>query len=91
MLWRDGDRPKSAYLWRFMIDKAHQKKGYARLAIEHVFTELKAQGFDTLTTSVVRGEHGPLCFYRTVGFVETHKISHGGEWVLRKGLQAGRH
>jgi len=86
ILWRDGNRPKTAYLWRFMIDKAHQKKGYARSALLLMFSELKARGFDGLTTSIVRGEHSPLGFYLSLGFVETNEITRSGEWILQRSL-----
>ena len=63
ILWRDDDKLDTAYLWRFMIDRRHQGKGYGRAALEQVFALLKARGITTLSTSVVRGEHGPLGFY----------------------------
>ena len=86
LLWRYGDQAKTAHLWRFMIDKAHQKKGYARSALRQTCSELKALGFDTLTTSVVLGEHSPRGFYLSVGFIETNETTRSGEWVLHKSL-----
>ena len=86
ILWRDGDRPKAAYLWRFMIDKAHQKMGFARSALLLMFAELRARGFDMLTTSIVRGEHSPLGFYLSLGFIETNETTRGGEWILQRRL-----
>ena len=82
MLWRDGGRPKTAFLWRFMIDKAHQKNGFGRTALLLAFTELKAKGFGQLTTSVVLGTHGPLDFYLSLGFIETNETAGNGEKVL---------
>jgi diamine N-acetyltransferase len=86
MLWRDGGQPKTAFLWRFMIDKAHQKKGLGRTALLLAFAELKAQGFGQLTTSVVLGTHDPLDFYLSLGFVETNETTGNGERILQKVL-----
>jgi len=86
ILWREDNRSKTAYLWRFMIDKAHQKKGYARSALLLLLARLRMTGLDTLTTSVVRGEHGPLGFYLSLGFIETNEVTRSGEWVLQRSL-----
>lgn len=86
ILWRDGDGPDVIYLWRFMIDRRHQGKGYGRAALEQAFALLKARGVVVLSTSVVRGEHGPLGFYLSAGFIEANEITSSGEWLLRKYL-----
>ncbi len=86
ILWRDGDAPGTASLWRFMIDRRHQGKGYGRKAIEQAFAMLKAHGITALSTSVVRGQHSPLGFYLSAGFVEANEITGSGEWLLRKNL-----
>ena len=86
ILWRSGEPPKSAYLWRFMVDRKHQGKGHARAAMELAFTEWRALGFDTLITSVVLGQHSPLGFYLSLGFTEANETTRHGEWVLRKTL-----
>lgn len=86
ILWRSGEQPKAAYLWRFMVDKRHQGKGHARAAIEQACTQWRALGFDTVMTSVVRGRHSPLGFYLSVGFAEANETTATGEWVLRKAL-----
>ena len=69
-----------------MIDKAHQKRGYARSALLLTLAELRARGCDMLTTSIVRGEHSPLGFYLSLGFVETNETTRNGEWVLQRPL-----
>lgn len=86
MLWRDDDKPSTAYLWRFMVDRRHQGKGYGRDALEQVFAMLKAQGFTTLSASVVRGEHSPLGFYLSIGFIEANEVTSTGEWLILKSL-----
>ena len=86
MLWRDDDKPNTAYLWRFMIDRRHQGKGYGRDALEQVFAMLKAQGVTKLSASVVRGEHSPLGFYLSIGFIEANEVTSTGEWLILKSL-----
>jgi diamine N-acetyltransferase len=86
MLWRDDDKPGTAYLWRFMIDRRHQGKGYGRAALEQVFALLKARGLTTLSASVVRGEHSPLGFYLSIGFIEANEVTSAGEWLILKSL-----
>lgn len=86
ILWRDGEAPGTTYLWRFMIDRRHQGKGYGRAALEQASAMLKAHGVTMLSTSVVRGEHSPLGFYLSAGFVEANEVTSSGEWLLRKSL-----
>jgi diamine N-acetyltransferase len=86
MLWRDGGQPKTAFLWRFMIDKAHQKKGFGRVAMQLAFAELRSQGLGQFKTSVVLGTHGPLDFYLSLGFAETNETTGNGERILQKVL-----
>ena len=86
ILWRDADKPDTAYLWRFMIDRRHQGNGYGRAALGQVVAMLKARGVTMLGTSVVRGQHSPLGFYLSAGFVEMNEVTSSGEWLLRKSL-----
>lgn len=86
ILWRDDDKPDTAYLWRFMIDRRHQGKGYGRAALEQTFAMLKTRGVATISASVVRGEHSPLGFYLSAGFIEANEVTSSGEWLLRKNL-----
>lgn len=37
----DAAAPRSVSIWRLMIDKAHQKKGYGRLALERALEDIK--------------------------------------------------
>ncbi len=63
------------FVWRFMIDKNHQGKGYGRQAmariIEHVRTFSNATA---LYLSYVPEENNPGPFYRKLGFVDTGEI-----------------
>jgi len=73
MQWCDhGDG--IAYLWRFLIDKSHQSKGYGRAAIEALCEALRQRGFRRLTLSYVPGPDGPCGFYAGLGFAETGEV-----------------
>ena len=86
IMWRPEDDGASCFLWRFMIDGRRQGKGYGRDALEQVFAMLKAHGVTTLSASVVRGEHSPLGFYLSIGFIEANQVTSTGEWLILKSL-----
>lgn len=74
MVYVDEDKPEY-FLWRFMIDKNHQGKGYGyralELVIEHVRTLPNAS---EMFTSYVPGEGSPGPFYGRLGFIETGEV-----------------
>ena len=57
-------------LWRFMISKEYQGKGYGKIALKIIFEEVKAKGYKVLYTSCGLGEGSPLEFYKKLGFVD---------------------
>ena len=71
------------YLWRYMIDKKHQGKGYGlkalELIIDHVRALPKATNF---LLSYVPGPGEPKGFYEKLGFVETGE-EEDGEKIMR--------
>lgn len=71
------------YLWRYMIDAAHQGRGYGKagldLLVEYVRT---LPGAVELFLSYQPGPNSPRDFYATYGFDETG-IEHGGEIEMR--------
>jgi len=75
MLYIDTEKPEY-FLWRFMIDKNHQKKNYGlqamALVIEYVRTLPRAS---MLELSYAPGDGDPSAFYARLGFVET------GRWL----------
>jgi diamine N-acetyltransferase len=74
MLYIDQDKPEYD-VWRFMIDKAHQGKGYGREAMRPVIEHVRGlPGAKELYLSYMPGEGNPAPFYRKLGFKET------GEW-----------
>jgi diamine N-acetyltransferase len=62
------------YLWRLMVDRQHQRRGYGRAAVALAVDEVRSRGGSELHTSWVEGDHGPEQFYRNLGFEPTGEI-----------------
>ncbi|MFC1535923.1 GNAT family N-acetyltransferase [Candidatus Neomarinimicrobiota bacterium] len=75
-----SDRPElpEYYLWRFMIDKRYQNKGYGKQAIELLVDYVKSRPkADVLWTSVIQSRGGPQKFYEKQGFKLTGEYKEG--------------
>ena len=68
------DAHPEPYLWRFLIDGWHQRRGIGTRAMELVFAHARAQGATTLMTSWVEGPGSPEPFYRRLGFEPTGEL-----------------
>ncbi|MCG8545373.1 MAG: GNAT family N-acetyltransferase, partial [Alphaproteobacteria bacterium] len=78
-----ADDPKNAaYLWRLMIDKAHQGKGYGREAMQIAFRQARAWGRDTFCVDVADREDSALGFYRRFGLEPTDRVVHGERMLI---------
>jgi diamine N-acetyltransferase len=74
MLEDDVDQ-RQYYLWRLLVDAAHQGKGYGRRAVELLCDYVRTRpGATELLTSWVPGERGPEGFYRKLGFELTGEV-----------------
>jgi len=70
-------------LWRLMLDKAQQSKGYGRRAIKALEKELQSEfNISKLFTSVVSDFGSPKEFYLNCGFVPTGALVEGREIEL---------
>ena len=66
---------KKCFLWRFMIDKKHQSKGYGKIALTQVIKYVKSlKVFDEIKTSYVPAENGAEGFYKNFGFIDSDEI-----------------
>jgi diamine N-acetyltransferase len=74
----DGIDVEGAFLWRLMIAKDYQRKGYGRMVLDQIVAYLDQQGYKSLTTSVEMGEESPYDFYKNYGFKE-NKERYGEE------------
>lgn len=79
IMWRPGGDDASCILWRFMIDRDHQGKGYGRQAIGLWLTSLPTLGYQRAWTSYVPGAAGPHGFYLAQGFKDTSEQRANGE------------
>ena len=78
--------PKEAlhFLWRFMIDKRYQGRGYGRRGLELVVQHLKERpNSSVLLTSYRDGKGSPRGFYKKMGFEETGEKLDNGEPIMK--------
>jgi len=73
------------FLWRLLIDEAHQRRGYGRAALAQIVGTVRAAGATELLTSYQPGEGEPWPFYEKFGFEPTGVLD-GTEFVLRLDL-----
>lgn len=74
------------WIWRFMIDARHQRKGYGQAALELAIDHVRRQpGAREIRLSYVPAPGDPEAFYRRAGFVPTGEVS-DGEAVMRRPL-----
>lgn len=92
MLFDEGQRrppppsPRIA-LWRFMIDRAHQGRGYGRAALQRVVEHARATGpYGSLQVLCVPGPGSPRPFYLAQGFEDTGRVD-DGEQILELPLR----
>ena len=74
------------WLWRFMIDKKEQGKGYGQAALNEIIKYFKENGADMLYLSTEPENERGLHIYHKFGFRETGIIS-GDEVVLMRMLK----
>lgn len=79
------DTAKDAYLWRLLIDRMHQRRGIASLALDLVDDEVRRRGYPGIRVSWVDGKGSPAPFYEGRGFIRTGEI-HDGEAEARRSL-----
>ena len=64
--------PALLSLWRLMIDRSFQGRGFGRKALELAVAHARTRpGVDAFHTSYVAGEHAPRDFYLSFGFQPT--------------------
>ena len=73
------------WLWRFMIDKNAQGKGYGSAALEAIINYFKSQGADHILLSTKETNTAALSLYHKYRFSETGEMN-GDELVLRLDL-----
>ncbi|MEY1556306.1 GNAT family N-acetyltransferase [Yoonia sp. R2331] len=81
----ERDTPDSLYLWRFMVDQAHQKRGHGAAALGLFDQIARDRGRIKVVTSAVPGSGSAIPFYERAGYAKTGQIDEG-EVVLAKAL-----
>jgi diamine N-acetyltransferase len=70
------------YLWKLIVDRRYQGRGYGRAIIEKVIEIVRAEGAETLLTSYALGQGNPGPFYQHVGFSPTGEVNIDGEIIV---------
>ncbi|MBO4326273.1 MAG: GNAT family N-acetyltransferase [Clostridia bacterium] len=72
------EEPEDRYwLWRFMIDKAEQGKGYGQAALAEIIKYFRDNGADVLYLSTEPENEVGVHIYHKAGFKETGEIDEG--------------
>ena len=80
----EGKDPDDRYwLWRFMIDKSEQDKGYGQAALQEIIRYFKENGADMLYLSTEPENERGLHIYHKAGFRETGVISEDEAVLMR--------
>jgi diamine N-acetyltransferase len=75
------DEDQSVPIYRFMIDKEHQGKGYGRQALTKAIEEIReVPGIPAILISYVHDNPAAKKFYASFGFVE--RPGKEGDWEL---------
>lgn len=73
------------WLWRFMIDRNDQGKGYGTSALKQIIAYFKSNGANNIKLSTKACNISALSLYHKFGFRENGEMN-GGEIVLVLGL-----
>jgi diamine N-acetyltransferase len=74
------------FLWKLLIDKRHQGRGFGSEVVRQVAELVRAEGATELFTSFVLGDGGPAGFYERIGFVPTGDVDVNNEVIVRLAL-----
>ena len=77
MVTRITSHHPDPYLWRLLVDRAHQRRGIGARAVALVEDRCRRWGATALTTSWVEGRGSPRPFYLKLGFAPTGRIVDG--------------
>ncbi|MEM1431875.1 MAG: GNAT family N-acetyltransferase [Pseudomonadota bacterium] len=73
----EQDKADAAYVWRLMIDSAHQGNGYGLRALGEVLAVAQEWGRSRVMLSAVERDGGAIAFYEKYGFDRTGRIVWG--------------
>ena len=73
----DPSERSRLFVWRLMIDRAHQRRGLGRRIIQILADVARSNRFTHLCVDFVEAEGGPGPFYEGCGFVRSGRIIDG--------------
>jgi diamine N-acetyltransferase len=73
----DDDEPDHAAIYRFMIDRRHQRRGYGRAALERLLDELRAHPGIAAVSICYAAKNPARVLYQSLGFKEVERDVHG--------------
>ena len=73
----DDDKPDRAAIYRFMIDRRHQHRGYGRAALELLLGELRARPGLAAVSICYAAKNPARVLYEGLGFKELDRDPHG--------------
>jgi diamine N-acetyltransferase len=77
-MWTEDYDDREAFIARLMIDKAHQRKGYATAAMEIVLEDLRDnRDIDDVFISFVPENQAAKKLYEALGFEDTGEVEEG--------------
>lgn len=80
----DGDEYIPHFLWKLLIDKRYQGRGYGTEVLDLIVDYFRGRpGVEVLSTSAGQGEGSPIPFYERYGFERTGDIVFDNEVLLR--------
>ncbi len=81
----EDENPADRYcLWRFMIDKKEQGKGYGQAALHEIIRYFKENGVETIYLSTAPENELGLHVYHKAGFRETGEMEDGEATLVLK-------
>ena len=70
------EEENKCFLWRFMIDRKYQGKGFGKIALTQVIDFVRSLNLYTyIATSYVPAENGAGGFYKNFGFIDSEEIT----------------
>lgn len=72
----DDDEPDSAAIYRFMIDRRHQRRGYGKAALEAALDEIRAHAGVTTVSICYAAKNPAKALYDSLGFIEVERDAH---------------
>jgi len=77
-VWETEDKTREASIYRFMIDRKHQGKGYGRAALGRALEEIKSvSGIKKVSIGYMPDNPVAKPFYSSFGFAEVGKDEDG--------------